>query len=95
MWAEGSRLSTRPWDVRRALVDGCVQCGRRATSDRRVRTDPRVTRADGTFLLLRGLRREASERHRRGIGEARRLFVKAWTEGVDSGQFVSSVDVAT
>ena len=84
-WAEGSRLSTRPWDVRRALVVGCVQRGRSATSDRRVRTDPRVTRADGTFWLLRGLRGEASERQG-----------KAWTEGLDSGQlFVSSVDVAT
>ena len=78
----------RPWDVRRALVDGCVPRGRRATSDRRVRTDPRVTRAEGTFWLLRGLRASAQERQG--------LFVKAWrTKGFDSGQFVSSVDVAT
>ena len=43
-WAEGSRLSTRPWDVRRAPTDGCVQCGKRAPSDRRARADPRAMR---------------------------------------------------
>ena len=35
---------TRPWDVRRALIDGCVQCWKRATSDRHACTDPRVMR---------------------------------------------------
>ena len=48
--------------MRRALVDGYVQRGTRATSDRRVRTDPRVTRAEGTFWLLRRLRASAQEK---------------------------------
>ena len=78
--------------MRRALADGYVQRGRRVTSDRRVRADPSYA---------------CSGRHLRDIlvitqtscidgGESGLLFVKAWrTEGLDLGQFVSSVDVAT
>ena len=87
--------------MRRALDDGYVQRGTRATSDRHVRTNPRVTRAEGTFWLLRRLRasaqekagpiREGVEDRGLGLGTIREQRGRGnVTETTDCGAYVAS-----